>query len=96
MKLVMVVYSGNSPHTVTRLLEAHDVHGWTELGGAHGAGASGRREATRAWPGGAAVFFSIVDVTRADHLAEALAAEARTLPAGERLHAAVMPVERFF
>ena len=96
MKLVMVIYSGSRPDTVTALLEAHQAQGWTELHGAHGAGASGRREATRAWPGDAAVFFSIVDVARADHLVEALAAEARTLPAGERLHAAVMPVERFF
>jgi hypothetical protein len=96
MKLVMVVYSGSRPQTVTRLLEAHDVRGWTEFAGAHGVGASGRRESTRAWPGDAAVFFSIVDAAHADELATALEAESVGLPAGERLHAAVMPVERFF
>ena len=96
MKLVMVVYSGTRPQTVTRLLESHAVRGWTELGGAHGVGTSGRRESTRAWPGDAAVFFSIVDAARADELTTALEAESIALPAGERLHAAVLPVERFF
>lgn len=96
MKLVMVVYSGSRPQTVTRLLEAHDVRGWTEFAGAHGVGASGRRESTRAWPGDAAVFFSIVAAARAEALADALAAEAGALPVGERLHAAVMPVDSFF
>ena len=96
MKLVMVVYSGSRPDTVTALLETHQARGWTELHGAHGAGASGRREANRAWPGDAAVFFSLVEAARADELAAALAGQARALPAGERLHAAVMPVERFF
>jgi len=92
----MVVYSGSRPQTVTGLLESHGVRGWTEFTGAHGAGTSGRRESTRAWPGDAAVFFSIVDAARADELVTALEAESGTLSAGERLHAAVMPVERFF
>jgi len=96
MKLVMVVYSGSRPQTVTRLLESHAVRGWTEFGGAHGAGISGRRESSRAWPGDAAVFFSIVEAAHADELATALEAESVGLPDGERLHAAVMPVERFF
>ena len=96
MKLLMVVYSGSRPDTVTGLLEAHAVHGWTELPRALGAGATGRREASRAWPGDAAVFFTIVDDARAAPLADALAGAAGTLPAEERLHAAILPVERFF
>ena len=96
MKLVMIVYSGSRPKTVTALLEAHDVRGWTELPRALGAGASGRREQSRAWPGDAAVIFTIVDAARAGELTGALAAAAAELPAGERLHAAVLPIEHFF
>ena len=96
MKLLMVVYSGSQPRNVIALLESHAVHGWTEVPQAVGAGLTGRREATRAWPGDAAVFFTVVDDPRATPLADALEQAARALPAGERLHAAVLPVERFF
>ena len=92
----MVVYSGSRPRTVTGLLEAHEVHGWTELPRAHGAGATGRREESRAWPGDAVVYFTIVSEPQAALLADALAGAAAQLPPGERLHAAVLPVERFF
>jgi hypothetical protein len=64
--------------------------------GAHGAGATGKREGTRAWPGDESVFFSMVSD---DHVAALTATirdhAARALP-GERLHVAQMPVERFF
>lgn len=96
MKLLMVVYSGSSPRTVTGLLESHAVHGWTQLPRAHGAGATGRHEETRAWPGDSSVFFTVVSEPDAARLADALQSAAGALPAGERLHAAVMPVERFF
>ena len=96
MKLLMIIYSGQRSHTVASLLEAHQVHGYTELTNAHGAGTTGRREGTRAWPGDARVFFTVIDAARADQLVSSLEVAAGMLPAGERLHAAVMPVERFF
>ena len=96
MKLLMVVYSGSRPRTVTGLLESHEVHGWTELPRGLGAGATGRREASRAWPGDAAVFFTIVSDGQATPLADALQHASAALPEDERLHAAIMPVETFF
>ena len=96
MKLLMIVYSGSQPQGVTALLEAHGVHGWTELPRALGAGASGRREQTRAWPGDAVVLLTIVDAARVDELTTTLAQARDRLPQGERLHAAVLPVEHFF
>jgi len=95
MKMVLVVYSGADPHTVSSVLETHHVHGYTQLAHAHGVGSSGRREGSRAWPGDSAVFFSAVPAEQADALLSALEDVRAALPTGERLHAMVMPVERF-
>ncbi|HET9984540.1 MAG TPA: hypothetical protein VFQ38_13170 [Longimicrobiales bacterium] len=96
MKLVMIVYSGPDRRLVPALLDEHHAGGWTELSQAHGAGSTGRRDGSRAWPGDAAVYFSIVPAERADELSEALRDEAARRGAGERLHAAVLPIETFF
>jgi hypothetical protein len=96
MKLVMIIYSGADRRLVPTLLEHHDVGGYTELPPAHGAGSTGRREATRAWPGDASIYFSILPAARVDDLTAALQARAGALPVTERLHAAVLPLETFF
>jgi hypothetical protein len=96
MKLLLIVYSGSSPRLVPELLETHDVRGYTQLSQAHGAGVTGRREGTRAWPGGSDVYFTIVSGERVEELVDALRAEAATLDEGERLHVAVLPTETFF
>jgi hypothetical protein len=95
MKLLLIVHSGDDHEIVPALLDRHQVAGWTQMGCVHGAGTTGRREGTRAWPGDSALYFTAVDAAKADELADALAAAARDLPAGERLHAMVLPVERF-
>lgn len=96
MKLVMIIYSGHDRRLVPALLEEHHAGGWTELAPVHGTGSTGRREGSRAWPGDAEVYFSIVPAERADELSAALRDEAARLAAGERLHAAVLPIETFF
>jgi hypothetical protein len=95
MKLLLIVHGGDDRDLVPALLDRHEVRGWTQLAGVHGAGTSGRREGTRAWPGDSALYFTAVDATKADELAGALATAARDLPAGDRLHVMVMPVEHF-
>lgn len=95
MKLMLIVYSGDTPDLVPRLLDRHGVSGWTEIAGAHGAGTTGRHEGTRAWPGEARLYFSAVPSDKADPLAHALGGAANELPPGERLHVTVMPVETF-
>src|SRR5512134_532946 len=96
MKLLLVIYSGADPRLVPALLDRHHAGGWTRLPPAHGTGTTGRREGTRAWPGDAALFFSVVPAEKLDELVTALRAAAAGLPGGERLHAAVMPLETFF
>lgn len=96
MKLLLVIYSGTRSRLVPDLLDEHQAGGYTELGQGHGAGVTGRREGTRAWPGDAAVYFSIVPAERVNGLLRVLREKAGALPANERLHAAVLPTETFF
>ena len=96
MKMLMLVYSGATPSRVASLLDAHHAGGWTEFSGVHGAGATGRREGSRAWPGDSTLFVSVVPADTAAELRDVLRDEAARLPAGERLHVAVLPTETFF
>jgi hypothetical protein len=92
----MLVYSGATPSRVSSLLDAHHAGGWTEFAGVHGAGATGRREGSRAWPGDSTLFVSVVPEPTAAALVDTLRAEAGRLPAGERLHVTVLPTDTFF
>ena len=96
MRLLMVVYAGETPEVVTARLAASGSGAWTGFSGAHGSGRTGRREGTRAWPGDERVFFSLVADDAAAALRASLADARDALPPGERMHVAVMPVEDFF
>lgn len=96
MKMLMVVYSGENPHRISSLLDRRHAGGYTEFHDGHGAGVTGRREGSRAWPGAATLWLSVVQDPQSGDLIEALRAESAALPAGERLHVAVLPTESFF
>ena len=96
MKMLMVVYSGASPQRVTSLLDRYHTGGYTEFRNVHGAGNTGRREGSRAWPGESTLIVSVVPTPQAEELVETLRAETTQLPAGERLHVAVLPTDTFF
>jgi hypothetical protein len=95
MKMLMLVYGGSNPRRITSLLDRHHAGGYSEFRNVHGAGTTGRREGTRAWPGESSLFVSVVPKDRADDLVATLGAEARTLSPGEHLHVAVLPLETF-
>lgn len=95
MRMLWIVYTGASPDRVTRALHEHGAAGWTRLGAAYGAGTHGRVEGTRAWPGEETVFISVVPADVAAKIADGLAGVQHDLDRGERLHLAVLPVERF-
>ena len=96
MKMFLLMYGGPDGNRVPTLLERHGVSHYTTFAGGHGAGSTGRREGTRAWPGETSMTVSLVPTERADSLAAELMAEATALPAGERLHVAVVPTDSFF
>ena len=96
MKMLMVVYSGPAPHRISSLLDAHRAGGYTEFRNAHGAGSSGRRDGSRAWPGESTLWVSVVPEAQSEELVNSLRDEVPRLAAGERLHVAVLPTESFF
>jgi len=96
MKMLMVVYSGSRPQRVSSLLDEYHAGGYTEFRNAHGAGATGKREGSRAWPGESTLFLSVVPEAQSEPLIDTLRAEAARMPAGERLHVAVLPSVTFF
>lgn len=95
MRMLVVIYGGPRPAMVPELLEQHGVVGWTQLSNAHGAGRSGRREGTRAWPGESQVYMTIVDDESVAELSLSLRQMAGAAQPGERLHVAQLPVEQF-
>lgn len=96
MKLLLITYSGTDAELIPDLLDRHHAGGYSELPNVHGAGSTGRREGTRAWPGDAFIYISLVPADRADDLMSAFRETADHLNEGERLHAAMLPVEDFF
>jgi hypothetical protein len=96
MKLLMIMYAGPAPQRVAAVLDAHRVHGFTEIDRARGRGESGRVEGTRAWPGESAMLFTVVPDEQVGGLSAALRALGTEATPGERLHVAVVPVEHFF
>ena len=90
MKMLMLVYSGPDPHRITALLDRQHAGGYTEFRNAHGAGSTGRREGSRAWPGDSTLIVSVLPEPQSEALVSALREER------ERLHVTVLPTESFF
>lgn len=95
MRMLWIVYAGQAPERVGKFLEEYGAPGWTQLGAAHGVGTHGRVEGTRAWPGDETVFISVVAEAAAQRVADGIVGVQASLPPGERMHLAVLPVERF-
>ena len=95
MRMFWSIYTGPRPAQVTEALMTLGAPGYTEFPHAHGAGAHGRIEGTRARPGEETVFTSVIPAERTATVADGLAVLQSTLVPGERLHFAVLPVEQF-
>jgi Nitrogen regulatory protein P-II len=89
-KLLLILCGSDEAEAVREILEAHQVHGFTEIEGARGAGITGLHLGTRAFPGTATLLFSVVDVDRAPEVIAALRSFAVTCPPGEGVKVFVM------
>jgi hypothetical protein len=94
MTMIMIFCAGSRVDAVRRLIDAHEVHGYTEIPDLIGSGATGLHMGTRAHPGTSALILAAVERKKADELATSLGELARTCAPEEGLRVFVLPVER--
>ncbi len=75
MRLLMVLVDSNHQEEVEKLLEDHEVPGFTEMPNVLGKGVSGKKFGSRAFPGSNTLYFAAVDNT----ICQTLCAELRAL-----------------
>ncbi len=92
MKMLLITCSAELADGVRELVQAHNVHGYTELAGAFGAGVTGTHLKTRAFPGEVALLFTAVPDEKAPELVGALREYAGALDSGEGLKVFAMDV----
>ena len=94
MKMLVIFCAGTKLEEVRRLIDAHEVHGYTEIPEVLGSGATGRHLGTRAWPGTSSVVITAVAAPKAGELLAALESLARSCSAEEGMRVLALPVEK--
>ena len=94
MKMVMILCPSSRLESVQKLIDEHDVRGYSEIREVHGSGVSGKHLGSRAWPGTSALIFSVIEASKAEELVEAVTALASRCSPEEGLRAFVLQVER--
>ena len=61
MKLLMIVVDANHHEDVEKILDKHQVPGFSELPNVLGKGQTGRKLGSRAFPGSSTLYFTAVD-----------------------------------
>jgi hypothetical protein len=61
MKLLMIMVDSNHQEEVERILDAHQVPGYTELPDVLGKGVSGLKLGSRAFPGSNTMYFTVIE-----------------------------------
>lgn len=75
MKLLMIVVDSNHKADVEKILEDHEVAGFTEIQNVLGKGKTGRKSGSRAFPGSSTLYFTAVD----SEICKTLCADLQTL-----------------
>ena len=94
MNLIMVMCAGEHLADVQRIIDSHEVSGYTEIPNVPGSGATGRRMGTRAYPGTSSIVLTAVPNEVVGTLIEDLRAFAARLRPGEGVRAFVLPVDQ--
>jgi len=72
MKLLMALVPSECLEHAQRVIEAHDIHAYSEIPRVLGAGRGGRKLGTRAFPGTSSMLLVIVDTEESERVVEAL------------------------
>ncbi len=94
--MLVIFCSGSGVERVRGLIDAHEVHGYTEIPAVLGSGTTGRHMGTRAFPGTTAVILAAVDTAKADEVLASLEELSKSCTKDEGMRVLVLPVERMF
>jgi hypothetical protein len=72
MKMLMLLVPSDCLEDVQALMDAHDLHAYTEIPHVPGSGQSGRKMGTRAFPGTSSMLLAVLQPEEADRLTVAL------------------------
>ncbi len=93
IKLLMIMSAGGCSDRVVKLLEKHDIYGFTEIPDLLGAGATGKHFGTRAFPGMSSMIFTAVPSEVGPRLLEDLGELACRCRPGEGIKAYMLGAE---
>ena len=72
MKMLMVLVPSDCLADVQEVIDKHEIHAYTEIPNVLGAGKSGRKLGTRAFPGTTSMLLAVVGAAEADRLVAAV------------------------
>lgn len=93
MKLVMVLVPSECLPEVQKVIEAHDIHAYTEVPSVLGSGRTGRKLGTRAFPGTSSMILVIVKSEESAKVLDALRDYAAASECSEGIRAFSVPAE---
>ena len=93
MKLLLILCSAERLADVQRIVDEHEVHGYTEIPEVRGVGTTGRHLGTRAFPGSVSLIFTAAEESKIEQLVAALRECSDACPPGEGVRAFVLDVE---
>ena len=94
MKMLMVVGNEELLPDMQRIIDEHEVHGYTEFTGLSGSGTTGRRMGTRTWPGRVALVITAVGDDKLEALVGAFKSLCDACYPSQGIRVFVLPVEQ--
>lgn len=94
MKMLMVLCSSASLEDAQKVIDEHEVEGYTTILDVQGSGVTGKHLGSRAWPGTSSLIFAVLEDAKVERLLSALEELARGCSPGEGLRMFVLPVEQ--
>ena len=94
MKMLLAVGNEELLPEMRRIVDEHEVHGYTEFTGLAGSGTTGRRMGTRVWPGRVALVLTAVGDDKLEALVDAFRAFCDACYPTQGIRVFVLPVDQ--
>jgi len=96
MRMMMVLTPSDCLADVQKVLDGHEIQAYTEIPNVLGAGESGRKMGTRAFPGTTSMLLTIVSKEEGDRLLAAIREYAEKCKCCNEVRIFALPAERVF